>query len=160
MNKANFDPKYLAEIEPICRRIAKAIFAKEGIVVKDGTKYGVDQLLYRDDELYAFLELEYAEDRFVNGEYTSFVWHGISIPQRKEKFFKMERPCWWMNFSQNLNHYVILRGDFILKYGKLQFYKPSNNTKGEWFYIIPMVIKGVNINKIPKDLRDQAILFP
>jgi hypothetical protein len=155
MSKPTFDDKYLDVYDPICRKLARFIFAENGFEVKDGAKFQVDQIVYKDGALYGFLEVEYTDsDRFVNGKYISEIWNGVSIPNRKQKFFKLHRPCWWMGFSQDLDNYIILRDQLILKKARVEFYKPNNNTKGEYFYVVDMDL--INIETVKPEYKERA----
>lgn len=158
MNKPDFNPLWLKKYDPICREIARLIFAQSGLRAVDGAMCKVDQLVYHDNAFVGVLELEYVSaesGRFDHDEYNSPVWKGVSMPERKAKFF-METKGWWMNFSADLSHYIIIPGELFLSYKPIP-YKPYNNSVEEFFYVVPEGHPSTKAWTIPPDISRWAI---
>lgn len=158
MGRPNFDPVWLEKYDPICREIARLIFAQVGLRVVDGVKYKVDQLIYHDVDFVGVLELEYVSrksGRFDHKHYHSPVEKGVSIPGRKAKFF-WGTNGWWMNFSADLTHYIILPSEIVLA-NEPRSYKPYNNSIDESFYIVSENHPNTRPWTIPPDISNRAI---
>jgi len=156
MAKPYFDPKYLDKYDPICRELARRIFAPRHLILVDSDLYDVDQELYDYKGFYGYMELEYADSaRFLSDIYVSLPERGIngvSIPGRKAKWFG-NGITWWMNFSSDLSHYIILHDLTILRDGVWKYYKTYNNpTTDEGFFVVPLDHPQAQPHKIPTNL--------
>lgn len=161
MRKPNFDKRWLTVLDPLCRKLASAIFAMYALKVVDGTKYGIDQVICHDDLVFGYLEVEYVDPksgRFTHNCYHSPVEKGISIPIRKDKFFLRYTPSWWMNFSSDLSHCIILPGDVVMS-GRISKYKPHNNEVAEEYRIVELDHPSATRWRIMDSLRHQTLML-
>lgn len=135
MSKTVYDSYWLNVAEPVARKIAMDHYGLYGWVVKNNPNiYKVDQLLHNmtDNTPDVHLELESFKN-FRDGIYHSPKHHAVTIPIRKHKLFIEGVDCYWMCFSIDFTHYIVLPGDEILN-SKVIEYKVYNNIFKEKFY--------------------------
>ena len=138
---AVFNPDWLDKEDPRCRDLAKDHWWNHSqlVITDNPNKFDIDTFVSR---LYcaphAALELEYTADkwRFSNGVYRSR-YHEVSVPMRKEKWFEWYKNTYWMGFSYDFNHYILIPGKVILHYDIRRKYHVYNNTEKETFLMVP-----------------------
>lgn len=154
---AIFDPDWLEKEDPRCRAIAKDYWWNyhQLVITDNPNKYDIDTLVSR---LYcaprSALELEYTANprRFSNGLYRS-KYNGVSIPTRKEKWFRWYKNTYWMGFSYDFNHYILIPGQVILYYDIRKEYSVYNNSeKKETFFMVPQSDPHTTPQPIPHDV--------
>ncbi len=159
MSRPYFDPIWLDIIDPMCREIARLIFAQVGFYLKDHhNELDVDLVMYHDTMERGVIEVEYVSpvtDRFLHDKYKSHKHKGISIPGRKAKWFRKELG-WWMNFSSDLTHYIILPGSVVIA-GLRKPYPVWNNNVPEHFYLVDLYHPHSKRRKIAPGMRNHAI---
>jgi hypothetical protein len=116
---------------------AKAIevlLRDRGWVLIEHDKYHIIDLQRKDFPDQVEVELSHGT-RFVHGKYTSS-WkeHSpggvISIAARKRSCLEIPF-SWWMTFDDDLTHYIILRGEFILKNCWTEWHSNNKKPNGE-----------------------------
>jgi hypothetical protein len=159
MRKPDFDKRWLAMLDPLCRKLAAAIWAHangDDLYVIDGPERDIDQVIkYNNGSTFGWLEVEYVDPstgRFFDNYYHSPRQDAVTIPIRKGKFFTRYKPSWWMNFSSRLTNYIIIPGDIILAH-EVRKYDVYNNITSESFYGVPKGHPNTKPNPIPSDMR-------
>jgi len=62
----------------------------------------------------------------------------VTIPARKTEFLE-HRGAFWMCVDNQLSHYIIIDGTFVMLNGdRRQYYTRLNNQQPEWFFAIGM----------------------
>lgn len=133
--KTSFESYWLAHGELVAREISRTHFSQLGWTIEDNpNKLGVDQHMYRvgEKKMSGHLELEFFT-RFWNGIYESFKFKAVTIPLRKYRLFRRDIECFWMCFSVDFTHYILLRGDLI-RQCELVSNSVRNNEEEELFY--------------------------
>jgi hypothetical protein len=130
MNKP-FDPVLYAEHDLVGKqRVARFMF-NAGYDVREGSQYGIDLLLYKDDELVCGVEVE---QRDFGGRCR---YESIHVAQRKQKFFAGEQ-CHNLLFAVDMgglyayytNGYRITKSPLVQLDNKL--------CAGEFFFDVPI----------------------
>lgn len=163
MRKPDFDERWLAVLDPLCRKLAAAIWAHSSgyvLYVADGPEHDIDQVItYNNGDVCGWLEVEYVDPkkgRFFDNYYYSPKQNAITIPIRKGKFFTKYKPSWWMNFSSCLTNYIIIPGDVILAH-EVREYDVYNNLTSEPFYGVPKGHPNTKPNLIPPNMRHKVM---
>jgi len=139
---AIFKPDWLKTKDPRCRVIATDYWwdYSRMVLTDNPNERDIDMLIsFQDCPYHAVLELEWTAERnrFSKGRYRS-KWNEVSVPIRKEKWFRSHKRTYWMGFSYDFNHYILMPGHIILGYNKRRKYSVYNNpTEEEEFFMIP-----------------------
>lgn len=108
-----FDKKLFDDNDAICRKKVKSLFKNSGLKILDNTqRFGVDLLIYKDEEHVGNIELERRKGVF---EGSKFKYDTINYPGRKEKFLSLELPTYFISFSEDLKNFLVVKDKDIKK---------------------------------------------
>ncbi len=99
------------------------------------TKYSIDRKGYRNEHHCINVEVE-IKQHWKNG-HNPFPFEDINLPQRKEKYFDLDLPTFFVIFSADCQGCVIF-SDRTAKNSKLVEVPNRYVPKGEYFYKIPI----------------------
>lgn len=133
-----FNPEAHKENDAKAKKYAAGYWQSKGIEVRNNPdRYGIDQMLYKDNDLYGYCECEikwYLEEG-------RFKWQTLNILYRKRKYAELEestgKPVFFCLFSPDGDKLALTRGKDILRCTVKEL---SNNAvkKGELFYDVPL----------------------
>jgi hypothetical protein len=103
-------------------------------------------VLDQNNSVCGFLEVEKAMS-FYNGEYHSPRYDAISIPARKIPVLQLPN-TYWLCFSKELTHFIMLQGSYILTNSHLSsYYTRKQSLVKETFLMVPKHM--VTIQQLP-----------
>lgn len=147
MKNKRFDKKLYERYDRIAKEYTYSILNDIGYDARESDrKYGVDVIVYKNDEHIFNVECEIKTHLNGNEE---FKYSTLRIPERKTKFCKLEKPTLFILFSESGHRYFCVWDKRIINSPLLEI--PNVYISyGEYFYDIPM--KWVD-NDIEKAMR-------
>lgn len=134
MTRKRFDPVLHSQNDPTAREKIKAIFdGSEYKVVDNSKKMGVDLFLYKDGK--HLLNIE-AEKKLV-WKTAKFPYESVQIPERKSKYFKLDKPTIFVVINADQSSYLVIKGE-DLQNSPLKEVPNRYVWKGEQFFQVPM----------------------
>jgi hypothetical protein len=131
----SFDKELWLQYDELGRNTVKDFIERTwNIEVRDNPdKYGVDLLLYSNDKLQGYAEVE------VRNSWKSklFPFNDLNVPSRKEKLLNNSLPTFFFSVNKNANALLFCKAEDVLS-SPLVENKNKYISKGELFYKIPL----------------------
>jgi len=94
------------------RAFVKKIYNDLGIIAQDNPdKYGIDLILYKDNNKIGYAEVECC----ASWNMPIYPYKSLHVPIRKEKFFKLDLPSEYWQVSNTFSRALHIDGEQILK---------------------------------------------
>lgn len=126
-----FDSDLYTENDSKGKYAVSEYLRKLGYEVKEGDKYGVDLLCYKDNELAGYVEVEVRHNW-----QTSFNFSTLHIPYRKHKFFNQNKTTLLFATNKNATQALWVRDTDILISPVEN--KPNKYMESEMFFVVPL----------------------
>lgn len=131
--RKRFDKELYDESDTAARSVGKKYWRSFGYEVTDNPdRYGADLLVNTGwEEFYSEVEIK----RVWSG--SSFPYDTLQIPQRKQKFTELDKPCVFMVFNKEQTHGFVCSSD-QLKQSPVVEVPNKYVYKGEMFFQVPV----------------------
>jgi hypothetical protein len=112
MERKAFDQVLHDENDAIAKEAVRSFLeAVWGYPVTEGGQYDVDLLIYEEDTICGYVEVE----RRHNWDKQHFPFDTLNIPERKRKFFTLDQPSLLFAVSKDCKWAVFVPGEIVLQ---------------------------------------------
>ena len=112
MERKAFDQILYDENDAIAKEAVRSFLeAVWGYPVTEGGQYDVDLLIYEEDTICGYVEVE----RRHNWDKQHFPFDTLNIPERKRKFFTLDQPSLLFAVSKDCKWAVFVPGEIVLQ---------------------------------------------
>ena len=112
MERKAFDQLLYDENDAIAKEAVRSFLeAVWGYPVTEGGQYDVDLLIYEEDTICGYVEVE----RRHNWDKQHFPFDTLNIPERKRKFFTLDQPSLLFAVSKDCKWAVFVPGEIVLQ---------------------------------------------
>lgn len=133
MNQKKFNQELHDQFDPPARKlVSEWISMKWGYKAENGSRYGVDLIIKRDDQPVAYAEVEV---RQWGMRYCPFLT--IHVASRKKKLLKNDLPTLFFAVADDFEHGYWCKSDDIVKAPMVEI-KNKYVTNDEYFYDVPV----------------------
>ena len=132
MSYKPFDQKLFDENDLRARKVVKDFLEKYGYKVYNGTKYGIDLVVCKDDKIKFYAEVEVKRCWLKD----TFPYPDVNVPYRKKKFFESNCKQVYILLNNYLTSFLVIKSDVILK-SKVESRSNWYSPDGEKFFVVP-----------------------
>jgi len=132
--RKRFDRELYKKYDKLAKEnVLKLIDKRKYKVIENPKKRGVDLLVYRKGKHVLNIETEIKS--LWKGK--DFKYDTVQLPERKEKFAKLELPTLFIMFNDNQKSYLVIKDKDLLKSPRVEV--PNRYVyKGEYFFQVPL----------------------
>ena len=134
--RKRFDKDLFEKYDKKAKRIAKEFYENRGFTTKDNTnRYGVDLILYRDDEHVGFLETE------VKAVWKDepFPYESVQFPERKLKYIiDNDKPVTFFMLNAKCNRCLVVEGKDLMNSPLKKVWNKYMRGGNEMFFQVPL----------------------
>jgi hypothetical protein len=123
--------QYDQDDAPAKKAVQKFLFKKWKSISINGEQYGVDLKCFRDGKIVTYVEVE----RRHNWK-RDFEWQTIHVPERKRKFFVLDKPTYIFSVRSDLRRAYWTHGDNVL--ASPTIIMDNKECKQEEFFDVPL----------------------
>ena len=135
-NRKWFDKDLYKQYDSIAKLSSIRLFKRlKGLSLDENEKLrGVDMLIYKDKKHKYYLECEIKNQEWSPGK---FPFPTVNLPERKEKYCKLNKPTLFIIFNKDQTAYICFWGKDVLK-SKKEEVRNRYVYNGELFFKIPV----------------------
>jgi len=146
--RKRFDRELYEKYDKLAKdNVIKLVDKRKYKIIENPKKRGVDLLVYKKG--IHILNIETEIKKLWKGK--DFKYTTVQLPERKEKFAKLEVPTLFIMFNSNQKSYLVIKDKDLLKSPKVEV--PNKYVyRGEYFFQVPL--KNVYFNNIKAVLEE------
>lgn len=150
--RKRFDSNLYSQNDTLARNKVKELLKDSDFKVVDNVKKtGVDLFVYKDGVHLINIECEIKRV----WKTQEFPYESVQIPERKNKYFKLDKPTVFVMFNEDQSAYLAIKGE-DLKNSPLKEVPNKYVWKGELFFQVPLDKVTLNdIESVIKDVVDE-----